>query len=45
MDRETLRPMAWYKDHIVRGAREHGLPADYIRALDRIGTSPGTAGT
>lgn len=35
----TLRPMAWYKGHVVRGAREHGLPADYIRALDRIATT------
>ena len=41
----ALRPMAWYKDHVVRGAREHGLPADYINALDRVATSPRTATT
>ena len=31
-----LRPRDWYKDHVVRGAREHGLPADYIRMLERV---------
>ena len=34
----TLRPRDWYKDHVVRGAREHGLPADYIRALENVRT-------
>ena len=28
-----LRPRAWYKAHVLRGAREHELPAAYI---DRI---------
>jgi len=28
-----LRPRGWYKAHVLRGAREHGLPADYV---DRI---------
>jgi len=34
----ALRPFDWYKDHVVRGAREHGLPADYIRELERVET-------
>lgn len=41
----ALRPVAWYKDYVVRGAREHGLPAEYIRALDRIATSLPATGT
>lgn len=27
-----LKPYTWYKDHVLVGAREHGLPADYIAA-------------
>ena len=34
----TLRPFDWYKDHVVRGAREHGLPADYIQELELVET-------
>ena len=34
----TLRPRHWYKDHVVRGAREHGLPAHYVRALELVET-------
>ena len=34
----SLRPLDWYKDHVVRGAREHGLPADYIRSLEEVET-------
>ena len=34
----ALRPFDWYKDYVVRGAREHGLPADYIRELEVVGT-------
>ena len=32
----ALRPRGWYKAHVVRGAREHGLPADYVRELEQI---------
>lgn len=28
----NLQPYAWYVEHVLRGAREHGLPADYIAA-------------
>ena len=34
----TLRPFDWYKDYVVRGAREHGLPADYLRELEVVET-------
>jgi hypothetical protein len=26
----TLRPYHWYKAHVIAGAREHGLPSEYI---------------
>lgn len=28
-----LKPLDWYKRFVVRGAREHDLPADYIAGL------------
>lgn len=31
-----LRPLAWYKAHVVRGAHEHGLPADCVRELEAV---------
>ncbi|MGO2265169.1 gamma-glutamylcyclotransferase family protein [Halomonas sp.] len=31
-----MRPYTWYKHHLLAGAREHGLPAAYVRALERI---------
>ncbi len=30
----SLRPQQWYKDHVLRGAREHGLPDAYVRELE-----------
>jgi len=27
---ETLKPYGWYKDLVLAGASEHGLPADYV---------------
>lgn len=32
----ALRPFAWYKAHVLRGAREHGLPAACVAALARV---------
>jgi hypothetical protein len=29
-------PFAWYKIHVLRGAREHGLPDDYIAELEAV---------
>jgi gamma-glutamylcyclotransferase (GGCT)/AIG2-like uncharacterized protein YtfP len=31
---EVLKPFAWYKRHVLHGAHEHGLPADYIRGIE-----------
>lgn len=31
-----MRPYSWYKHHVLAGAREHRLPAAYVRALERI---------
>jgi gamma-glutamylcyclotransferase len=30
-----LRPYSWYKRFVVEGAREHGLPPDYIAWLEQ----------
>jgi len=30
----TLKPYMWYKAWVVAGAKEHGLPADYIAMLE-----------
>lgn len=32
----SLKPYGWYKEHVLRGAREHGLPAEYIDAIEKI---------
>ncbi len=42
----TLRPLAWYKAHVLRGAREHGLPEEYVRRIAAVGVreAPASAG-
>lgn len=30
---ESLLPYTWYLEHVVAGAREHGLPEEYIARL------------
>lgn len=32
----TLKPYTWYRDLAIAGAREHGLPADYIAGLEAV---------
>lgn len=27
---DSLKPYTWYKDFVVSGSKEHGLPADYV---------------
>ena len=27
---DTLKPYSWYKDHVLAGSQEHGLPYDYV---------------
>lgn len=29
----TLQPYSWYREHVVRGARENCLPADYVESI------------
>lgn len=33
---DTLSPYSWYKRFVVDGARQHGLPLDYIAAIEAI---------
>lgn len=33
---DTLKPYTWYKDFVVRGAQQHGLPDGYIEQLTAI---------
>jgi gamma-glutamylcyclotransferase len=35
-----LVPYDWYRDLVVAGAREHGLPADYVAALAAVAARP-----
>ena len=37
--RTDLLPYDWYKEYVVRGASEHGLPAEYINALQLVRTN------
>jgi cation transport regulator ChaC len=32
----ALRPYHWYKQHVLRGARDGGLPEEYIRRIEAI---------
>jgi hypothetical protein len=29
---DSIKPYTWYKDHVLAGAHEHGLPPEYIAA-------------
>jgi len=31
-----LKPLDWYKEHVLRGAIEHDLPSQYIEYIERI---------
>lgn len=33
---ETLKPYTWYKQFVVRGAYDHGLPSAYIEGLEGV---------
>jgi len=33
---KALKPFHWYKDHVLIGARENGLPADYIAQIEAV---------
>ncbi len=32
----SLKPYHWYKEHVVRGAKENGLPEHYIQIISSI---------
>jgi gamma-glutamylcyclotransferase len=32
----SLKPYHWYKEHVLRGAREHGLPDSYIENIESV---------
>jgi gamma-glutamylcyclotransferase len=32
---EALLPFSWYLDFVVAGAREHGLPEEYVARIER----------
>jgi gamma-glutamylcyclotransferase len=32
----TLRPFDWYREHVLRGAREHGLPSAYRAVIAAV---------
>ncbi len=31
-----LKPFHWYKQHVLVGAVEHNLPADYVREIEQV---------
>ncbi len=37
---ESLKPYDWYREHVLIGAREHGLPADYIASIELVESAP-----
>lgn len=32
----ALKPFHWYKDHVLIGARENGLPVEYIAQIEAV---------
>jgi hypothetical protein len=36
---DRLRPYSWYKDFVVAGAKEHGLPPEYIASIELVETT------
>jgi gamma-glutamylcyclotransferase len=36
----ALNPYNWYKEHVLRGARESNLPHDYISIIEKIKSLP-----
>jgi gamma-glutamylcyclotransferase len=33
---DGLLPYCWYRHHVLAGAREFGLPADYVQSIARV---------
>ncbi|GJL56871.1 MAG: gamma-glutamylcyclotransferase [Nitrospirales bacterium] len=36
----TLSPYHWYKEHVMRGAREHHFPKVYLQGIERVPSLP-----
>lgn len=36
----SLKPYHWYKEHVLRGAKEHHLPVEYIEFIEAIESMP-----
>ncbi len=36
----SLKPCDWYKEHVLRGAQEHGLPSEYIEEIRAVESIP-----
>lgn len=36
----TLRPFCWYREHVLRGARESGLPGHYVSGIESVDCCP-----
>jgi len=36
----SLNPYAWYREHVIRGAHEHGLPAEYTSIISAVASMP-----
>lgn len=34
-----LKPYSWYLRFVVEGAKQHGLPSDYVESLERVESS------
>jgi hypothetical protein len=37
---DTLLPYSWYRDLVAAGARAHGLPKEYVEAIERQRSAP-----
>jgi cation transport regulator ChaC len=37
-------PYDWYLEHVLRGARAHGLPGEYVARLEAVASRPDTDG-
>ena len=36
----TIHPFTWYKQHVLTGAKEAGLPPDYIKKIQAVTATP-----
>ncbi len=36
LTRPDLKPLDWYKEHVLRGALSHELPADYVAMIEAV---------